>query len=63
MKFLLDENFPKASETLLTELGHQVIDIRGSEFQGIDDVSLFDMAQEHEAVLLTTDRDFYHTVP
>ena len=50
MKFLLDENFPKSSETLLTELGRQVIDIRGSEFQGADDVSLFDIAQEDGAV-------------
>ena len=63
MKFLLDENFPKSAEKVLTELGHQVIDIRGTELQGIDDFRLFEIAQENEAVLLTTDRDFYHTVP
>lgn len=45
MKFLLDENFPKAACAILKSRGHQVIDIRETE------------------VLLTTDRDFYHTVP
>ena len=63
MKFLLDENFPKSAEKLLIELGYEVIDIRGTEFQGIDDSRLFDLAQENESILLTTDRDFYHTVP
>jgi predicted nuclease of predicted toxin-antitoxin system len=63
MKFLLDENFPKSAEKLLIELGHEVIDIRGTELQGIDDSRLFELAQESEAILLTTDRDFYHTVP
>lgn len=63
MKFLLDENFPKAAETLLSELEHTVIDIRGTDLQGTDDFELFELAQENKAVLLTTDRDFYHTVP
>lgn len=63
MKFLLDENFPKSAEKLLVELGHQVIDIRGAELQGINDFRLFEIAQANKAALLTTDRDFYHTVP
>ena len=63
MIFLLDENFPKSAEQLLIELGHQVIDIRGTEFQGTDDFHLFEIAQQQQAILLTTDRDFYHTVP
>ena len=63
MKILLDENFPKSAEKVLIELGHQVIDIRGTELQGVDDFRLFELAQENKAVLLTTDRDFYHTVP
>lgn len=63
MKFLLDENFPKSAEKVLIELGHQVIDIRGTKLQGVDDFRLFEIAQENEAILLTTDRDFYHTVP
>ena len=63
MKFLLDENFPKAAEKLLIELGHEVFDVRGTELQGTDDNSLFELAQRKNAVLLPTDRDFYHTVP
>jgi predicted nuclease of predicted toxin-antitoxin system len=63
MIFLLDENFPKSAEKLLIELGHQVIDIRGTEFQGIDDFHLFEIVQQQQAILLSTDRDFYHTVP
>lgn len=47
MKFLLDENFPKSAEELLVELGHQVIDIRGNELQGIDDFQLFELAQRN----------------
>lgn len=63
MIFLLDENFPKSAEQLLIELGHQVIDIRGTELQGIDDSHLFEIAQQQQAILLSTDRDFYHTIP
>ncbi|MEM8859114.1 MAG: DUF5615 family PIN-like protein [Chloroflexota bacterium] len=63
MRFLLDENFPKAAESLLLESGHTVIDIRGTDLQGTNDFELFELAQENKAVLLTTDRDFYHTVP
>lgn len=59
----LDENFPKSAEELLTDLGHTVIDVRGTKLQGTDDDGLFDLAQRKNAVLLTTDRDFYHTVP
>ena len=63
MKFLLDENFPKSAARVLTNSGHTVIDIRGTELQGIDDASLFGLALAERAILLTTDRDFYHTVP
>lgn len=63
MKFLLDENFPKSAEKLLLDYGHEVVDIRGTIQQGINDFQLFDYAQQIQAVLLTTDRDFYHTIP
>ena len=63
MNFLLDENFPKSTERLLVNLGHQVFDIRGTAQQGISDDALFALAQEQQAILLTTDRDFYHTIP
>lgn len=31
--------------------------------EGASDIELFGCAQEKSAILLTTDRDFFHTVP
>ena len=63
MKFLLDENFPKSAEKLLIELGHQVIDIRGTDLQGIDDFRLFEVAQDlmqsiHSTIYLLRDETY-----
>ena len=63
MKFFLDENFPKAAAALLVGRGHQVVDIRGTDQEGAADTAIFHMAQQQRAVFLTTDRDFFHTVP
>lgn len=58
MRFFLDENFPKTVSKLLIDNGHDVFDIRGSS-----DVAIFKIAQNMEAIFLTTDKDFFHTVP
>jgi predicted nuclease of predicted toxin-antitoxin system len=63
MKFLLDENFPKAAIPFLKAAGHQVFDFRGTGDEGIEDSEVFQKAQDHDAILLTTDRDFFHTIP
>lgn len=63
MKFLLDENFPKAAVAFLESAGHEVFDFRGSGDEGIDDSEVFQKAQNLSAILLTTDRDFFHTIP
>ena len=63
MNFFLDENFPKTVEVLLKTRGHNVFDIRSTEFEGSHDSSIFIMAQEKKAIFLTTDKDFFHTVP
>ncbi len=63
MRFMLDENFPKAAVVLLRGAGHEVFDIRGTDDEGMEDDALFRKTQEAGAVLLTTDRDFFHTVP
>ena len=63
MKFFLDENFPKAAYSLLVARGHSVVDVRGTSQQGANDAMLFEWAQEEGAVFLTTDRDFFHTIP
>lgn len=63
MKFLLDENFPTAAIAFLEGAGHCVFDFRGTGDEGIDDSVVFQKAQNLAAVLLTTDRDFFHTIP
>jgi predicted nuclease of predicted toxin-antitoxin system len=63
MKFFLDENFPKAAVGLLEGMGHEVFDLRGSGREGLPDPDIFAEAQLSTAVFLTTDRDFFHTIP
>lgn len=63
MRFFLDENFPKAACAMLNQEGHEVVDIRGTEKEGATDADLFLMAQDCQATFLTTDKDFFHTVP
>ena len=63
MRFFLDENFPKAAVGLLEDMGHEVFDLRGSGREGLPDPDIFAEAQRCAAVFLTTDRDFFHTIP
>jgi hypothetical protein len=37
MKFLIDENIPKVSSLLLRDLKHEVIDVRGTDEEGLSD--------------------------
>jgi predicted nuclease of predicted toxin-antitoxin system len=59
----LDENFPKAAVTFLQRGGHEVFDFQGSLNEGMEYLEVFAMAQQLGAILLTTDRDFFHTIP
>lgn len=63
MTFLLDENFPRAARAFLEGSGHAVHDIRLLGMRGADDSRVIAAAQELKAVILTTDRDFFHTLP
>jgi len=63
MNFFLDENFPKSAAKYLVSIGHQVEDIRATNKEGISDKKIFEMAQSEKAIFLTTDRDFFHTIP
>ena len=62
MNFLLDENFPKAATELLERLGHDTFDPRGTALEGSEDSVLVEEARRLDAVILTTDRDFFHTL-
>lgn len=63
MNFFLDENFPRSAADILRKAGNKVFDIRGTDKEGMNDTEIFNMAQKEHAVFLTTDRDFYHTIP
>ena len=62
MKFLLDENFPKKAAELLRNHSYECLDIRGTDNEGVSDEEIFQIAQDHQAVFLTTDKDFYHSI-
>ena len=58
MKILVDENIPLMTLRALREMGHHVLDIRGTENQGIDDDVLWKIAQKEGRLLITTDKGF-----
>ena len=58
MKIFLDENIPLMTVRELREQGHEVIDIRGTDDQGITDEVLWQKAQAEKCLLITTDKGF-----
>jgi len=63
MKFLLDENFPRLSADFIKSCGHEAIRFDEACDSGDDDETVFSAAQRLGATILTSDRDFYHTMP
>ena len=63
MKFLLDENFPCSCAEVIVSCGHEAVPFAEICKFGDDDETVFAAAQRLGAVLLTSDRDFYHTMP
>ncbi|MEE8391926.1 MAG: DUF5615 family PIN-like protein [Anaerolineae bacterium] len=45
MKIFVDENNPSMTVQALREIGHDVLDIRGTEYEGAADDVLWEMAQ------------------
>ncbi len=58
MKILVDENIPNMTVKALRQIGHDVLDIRGTAREGADDEILWDIAQEEWRLLITTDKGF-----
>ncbi len=58
MRILVDENIPLMTIQALRDLGHEVLDIRGTTDQGMIDDILWDMAQREGRLLITTDKGF-----
>jgi predicted nuclease of predicted toxin-antitoxin system len=58
MDILVDENIPLISVEQLRQMGHNVLDIRGTSEQGITDELLWDKVCREKRLLITTDRGF-----
>ena len=58
MKVLVDENIPKMTAEALTNIGYDVLDVRGTPKQGIDDEELWKLAISQKRLLITTDKGF-----
>ena len=58
MKICVDENIPLVTVTELKNLGHDVLDIRGTKEQGLPDDLLWEKVQREQRLLITTDKGF-----
>lgn len=58
MKFLLDENIPRAVFSFLESLGHDVQNLQIIGKTGIRNGEVFGLAQAEDRILLTFDRHF-----
>jgi predicted nuclease of predicted toxin-antitoxin system len=58
MKILVDENVPLLTAASLRNLGHDVLDVRKTSYQGISDDLLWEIAKNDERLLITTDKGF-----
>ncbi len=58
MRILVDENIPNVTVQELRGMGHDVLDIRGTERQGMFDAELWALAQSERRALVTTDKGF-----
>jgi uncharacterized protein with PIN domain len=58
MRILVDENIPLVTAKELRSLGHDVMDIRGTNLEGIDDEDLWKIVQKEKRLLITTDKGF-----
>ncbi len=63
MRILVDENIPRMTVGRLSELGHDVKDIRGTDEEGLADAGLWDVAMRESRLLITTDKGSRSTVP
>jgi predicted nuclease of predicted toxin-antitoxin system len=58
MRIVVDENIPMRTVRALVGAGHEVLDVRGSPRQAIDDDGLWKLVQERRALLVSTDKSF-----
>lgn len=61
MKIVVDENIPNITVEEFRRMGHDVLDIRGTERQGMFDNDLWALAQTEQRALVATDKGFQPT--
>lgn len=58
MRIIVDENIPLMTANELRSLGHNVMDIRGTDLEGIDDEELWKIVLKEKRLLISTDKGF-----
>lgn len=58
MKIMVNENIPKMTVNELSKLGHNILDIRGTELEGIADEEIWKISQGQKRLLISTDKGF-----
>ncbi len=58
MKIFVDENIPVLTVQTLRNLGHEVLDIRGTSDEGMQDEVLWQKIQKEKRLIITTDKGF-----
>lgn len=58
LKFIIDEDLPRSTTTILIENEYDAIDIRDYNLRGKSDQEIFQFAQHNKAVLITGDIGF-----
>jgi len=58
MKFLIDEDMPRSTATMLKARGYEVLDARDCGLRGASDQEVFKFAQREGAIILSGDAGF-----
>ena len=58
MRFLIDEDLPRSTGSLLRQHGHEAIDVRDTGLRGASDADIAAYAQKHGLCLLSGDVGF-----
>jgi predicted nuclease of predicted toxin-antitoxin system len=58
LKFVIDEDMPRSTGSILKQRGYDVRDIRDYGLRGAEDQKIYEFAQREQAVVLTGDRGF-----
>lgn len=61
MKFIADENLPQVIIRYISSREHEVLDLKKSLHQGILDINVCKLAQDHNSIIVTYDKDFLRT--